>query len=393
MFYTTASGPPPASSLLAAQLIATALGPVGDALTVQTILNTMTPDDFFVLANQPIPESEYALAAILPEELRVSYQAKSGSLKVISTPAGETGMDSPYTPVGAIEVNAFSRPIAKWTAENPMLEEQQRELQEMVINIRAGVIAGNGLTYIRNFVVNWLGKIIGQSFADRHELMRGEALLTGQLVLRGGTVDLGVPAANKFAQRTGTEAYGASGSRFWRDMRAAENMLGSVRTRIMSMNTLNYLLDSTANPVAVTSEAISAGGNIKIVTIRRLIGTQQTLSQDARDAYTLVGYKRTVTIKVGQTFAQQQVMADGKIAVVGSNDVTLDMTDGTNITRPGLGRTHIGPTVEGGGRPGIWLNTYTPQGRPMHAIAQGAANSLTVFDAPDKIVILSSEVS
>ncbi|GGM59540.1 hypothetical protein GCM10008956_38990 [Deinococcus arenae] len=378
---------------LAGVLLAGILGPRGDALTVNAILSTLTPQDFFTLANQPVPESEYALLAVLPEELRASYEAKSGTLKVITTPAGETGMDSPYAQVGGMEIDAFSKPIAKWTAETTMTEQQQRELQQMVINIRAGVISGNGLQYVRNFVVNWLQKVIRQAFTDRYELMRGEALTTGQLVLRGGTIDYNVPAANKFPTRTGFDAYGNGDSKFWTDMRAADSLLGTVRSRIMSMNTLHQIIDSPNNPVAVTSEQTSAGGNIKIVTMRRLIGPNQTLSTDQRDTYTLVGYRRTVKIKVGRTYADQQVLPDGKIAVVGGNDVMVTMTDGTVVTRPGLGRTHIGPTVEGDGRPGIWLNAYTPQSRPMHAIAQGASNGLTIFDAPERLVILTTAMN
>ncbi|CAM4238336.1 major capsid protein [Deinococcus marmoris] len=377
----------------AASLIASALGPVGDALTVQTILNTMTPQDFFALANQPVPESEYVLASVLPDEARATYEAKSGSFKVITTPAGETGMDSPYVPVGGIELNAFSNPIAKWTATTLMTEEMQRELQQMVINIRAGVITGNGLDYIRNFIVNWLQKVIRQSFTDRYELMRAEVLTTGMLALRGGTVDYLLPAQNKFAKRTGLQAYGGGESKLWADMRAADAIVGSTRARIMSMNMLDRIIDSAADRVAVTSEVTSAGGNIKTVTMRRLIGANQTLSTDAREGYTLIGYRRTVTIKVGKGYAQQQVIPDGKIAVIGSNDVMVTMTDGTVNTRPGLGRTHIGPTVEGDGRPGIWLNTYTPQGRPMHAVAEGASNGLIVLDAPERLVILDSDLT
>ena len=378
---------------LAASLIASALGSVGDALTVQAILNTMTPDDFFDLANRPAPESEYALAAVLPQELRATYEAKAGSLKVIATPAGETGMDSPYVPVGLIEINALSKPIAKWTAESLMTEQQQRELQQMLLHYRAGLARGDGVAYLRNFVLNWLNTVIAQSFSDRFELMRGETLFTGQLTLRGGTVDFGVPARNRFARRTGSQAYGGPDSLLWRDMRAADNILGSTRTRIMSMNTLNELLDSARNPLSVTSENITAGGNIKIVGVRRLIGSQQTLSLDAREAFTLVGYSRRVALKVGQGYAYQQVVPDGKIAVIGSNSVTIDQTDGTTVTRPGLGRLHVGPTVENEGRPGVWLNAYTPQDRPYHAIAQGAANALTILDAPEKLVILDTEMS
>lgn len=380
--------------MLAAALVGAALGPRGDALTVQTILNTLTAQDYFDLANQPTNEAEYALAAILPEELRATYEAKGGTLKVITTPAGETGMDSPYVPVGGMELNAFSKPIAKWTAESVMTEEQQRDLQQMVINIRAGVITGNGLEYVRTFVVNWLQKVIAQSFRDRHELMRGEVLTTGQLVLRGGAIDYEVPAANKLTARTGNAGYGGSASKFWDDMRAGDRILRAVRTRIMSMETLFMILDNPANAIAVTNETVSAEGNIRIVQVRKLVNNGQNFSQDARDGYTLVGYGRVAKLRLPDgTYSDQQVMADGKVSIVGTNAVQLVGLDGTIVSRPGLGRTHVGPTVEGQGRPGVWLNAYTPQNRPYHAIAQGAANSLAVFDAPERLVIATTEMA
>ena len=377
----------------AAALIASALGPVGDALTVQAILSTMTPQDFFDLANRPTDEAQYPLAAILPEELRTTYEAKSGSLKVIATPAGETGMDSPYTPVGIIELNALSLPIAKWTAETPITEQQQREVLQTVLHYRAGTLSGDGIAYLRNFVLNWLRDVIAQSFTERFELMRGETLFTGQLALRGGTVDFGVPARNRFAKRTGAQAYGGAQSKLWADMRAADNLLGVTRTRIMSMNTLNYILDSADNPLMVESTNISEGGQTKIVRVKRLVGSQLTATQDAREAFTLVGYGRRVPRRVGQGVAYEQVIPDGKIAVIGSGSVTLDRQDGTTVTRPGLGRLHVGPTTENEGRAGVWLNAYTPQDRPYHAVARGAANALTVLDAPERLVILDTEVA
>ena len=378
---------------LVASLLTAGLGSRGDALTVQAILRTMTPQDFFDLANQPVPESEYILAAILPEELRATYEAKTGALRVITTPARETGMDSPYAMVGDIEVNADSKPIAKWTAQNVMTEQLLRELQSTLINIRAGVITGNALDYIRTTVVNWLNKVIRQSFTDQHELMRAETLTTGQLILRGGTVDYGVPAANKFAKRTGANAYGASNVQFWKDMRAGESRLRNVRARVMSMTTLHYLLDSAALQLAVTSEVMSAQGNVKTVTVRKVVNNGQAFSQDSRDTYTLIGYARTVKIRVGKVYADQQVLPDGKIILAGANDVSVTSTDGTVTTRPGLGRTHIGPTVEGDSRPGVWINSYTPEGLPMQAVARGAANSLTILDAPEKLIILDTDVA
>ena len=379
--------------LMAAGLIAQALGTRGDALTVQTILNTLTPSDYFDLANQPTSESEYLLASILPEELRATYEAKTGSLKVITTPAGETGMDSPYVPVGGLELNAFSKPIAKWTAQSVMTEEAQRDLQQMVINIRAGVITGNGLDYVRTFVVNWLRKVIAQSFTDRHELMRGEVLTTGQLALRGGTIDYEIPTANKLTARTGNDGYGGSTSKFWQDMRASDTRLRAVRARVMSMNTLNMIIDNPQNNIAVTSETVSTEGNIRIVQIRKLVNNGQNFSQDARDGYTLVGYARTVKLRLpGGGYADQQALPDGKVSIIGAATVQLTALDGTIVTRPGLGRVHVGPTVEGGGRPGVWLDAHTPQGRPYQATALGAANSLVVLDAPERLIIASTEM-
>lgn len=378
---------------VAAALLAGALGSRGDALTVQTILNTLTPQDYFDLANQPVSESEYVLASVLPDELRANYEAKTGSLKVITTPAGETGMDSPYVPVGGMELNAFSQPIAKWTATSLMTEQAQRELQQMVINIRAGVITGNGLDYVRTFVVNWLQKVIAQSFKDRHELMRGEVLTTGKLVLRGGTVDYGVPVLNFLAPRTGLDGYGAGNSKFWQDMRVADTRLRAVRGRMMSMNTLHAIIDNPSNNVAVVAETISQEGNIKIVQVRKTVNNGQNFSQDVREGYTLIGYARVVKLRLpGGGYADQQVLADGKIAVVGTSTVQLTALDGTIVSRPGLGRIHVGPTVEGDGRPGVWLNARTDPGRPYQAIAEGAANSLPVIDAPERLVVLTTDM-
>ncbi len=380
--------------VLAASLLAAALGPRGDALTVQTILNTLTPQDYFDLANQPVSESEYVLASVLPEELRATYEAKSGSLKVLTTPAGETAMDSPYVPVGGLEIQGDSKPIAKWTATSLMTEQQQRDLQQMVTNIRAGVITSNALDYVRTFVVNWLTKVIAQSFADRHEVMRGEVLTTGQLVLRGGTITYSVPAGNFLTARTGTDGYGGSTSKFWADMRVADRKLRVVRARIMSMATLDMITDNPANNIVVTGQTLSPEGNVKIVQVRKAVNNGQGLSLDARDGYTLVGYGRTVKLPLADgTYADQQVMADGKISIIGSNTVLLTALDGTIVTRPALGRVHVGPTVEGNGRPGVWLNARTPTGRPYQAIAEGAANSLAIFDAPERLVVATTDVT
>lgn len=366
----------------------------GDAATIAAIMNSMTPDDFFTIANRPVDEGEYALSAILPDELRNGYEARSGSIRVISTPAGETGMDSPYVPVGGLEMDAFSRPIAKFSAEVVLSEQLQRELQATIQQIRLGNFGGGDtLTFLRNFVLDWLNTVIRQAFSDKNEMMKAEVLTTGALVLRGGTISYGVPAANLLPARTGTASYTTgTASAFWADMRAADSRLnGAVRARVMSMNTLNKIIDNPANNIVVTGDATSAGGNVRVVQVRRVVNNGAQFSLDARDGTTLIGYGRRVQLRSpGGAFVQQQVMPDGKIAIAGTNEIQVLQTAGMIVRRPGLGRFHIGPTVENDGRPGIWVRGYTPEGRPMNAVAQGVENGLPILDAAERLVIATT---
>lgn len=363
--------------------------------TLTQILLTLGRADFFDLANAPVNEADYLLASILPEQRRGTYTATNGRVKVITTMAGETGMDSPYAPVGSMELTAEQKPIAKFTAFSVLGEKDQRDLVEMVNQIRLGNVPGNVQNYSRDFLLNWLRKVIAQSFTDRNEAMRGEALTTGQLVLRGGTVDLSVPNENK-TSFTGADGFGGASSKFWSAIRAADRTVKGTRARIMNFDTLDMILDNTANNIVVTSDNTDSNGLIRRVGIRRLSSNSNAtgFSPDVRDSTVLIGYDRRVNIKnpAGGEITKL-VIPDGKIIVAGQNTVdTLDQ-NGTIVQRPGLGETHIGPTVEGDGQPGIFLNSYTPQGRAWQVVAEGAENALTIFGAPEKLAIVTTEVA
>lgn len=361
-------------------------------MSLKEILNELSRADFFDIANQPVNEADYLLASVLPTQNRASYNAVNGRIKVVSTVAGETAMDSPYARGGHIEMNVEDKPTAKFTQSVDLGEQEQRRLVEMVDQIRLGNTPGNAQDFSRNFLLNWLDKILAQSITDRNELLRGEALSTGQLALRGGAVTFGVPAGNMVSYAAG-DGFGGASSKFWQAVRLGNRTVRNVRARIMSFDTLDMILDNDVNKIAVVSDATSSNGLVRRVSVRK-VGTNERFSPDVRDSTTLIGYDRRVNLNnpAGSPI-ETQVIPDGKVIFVGEN--TVDMIDeaGTIITRPGLGVTHQGPTVEGGGAPGVFLNAYVPQGREYSAVADVAENIMTVLNAPEKLFIATTDVA
>ena len=87
-------------------------------------------------------------------------------------------------------------------------------------------------------------------------------------------------------------------------------------------------------------------------------------------------------------------MTVGKIVAVGNNSGTSYVV-GAGATQPienRLGYTHLGPTVEGGGTPGRWAEVYVPEAAPWSFAGRGAANILPVIEAPEKIVIMTTDM-
>lgn len=356
-------------------------------ITFQMILSELGRADYVRMANQPIDEAEFILASILPEERKASYEAKAGKITVIPTMAGETGNDSPYVPTGDLEINAWSQGLAKFTAIGTISENAQIEFQQMRDQI---LLAGNlegANTYTRNFLLNWLETWIRGAFRQQNEYLRGQALSSGQLVLRGGIVDLGVPAENRRVL-TGADLVNAGSSKFWETIRWGDRQVNGVRARICSWNTLDAILDNNINAISVVDEQVSGQGQVKIVRLRKLVNNSQAFSTDTRDSTTIVAYKGRGKLKnPAGGFIDTPYWPDGKLSFVGTNQTQQVAQDGTVTTREALGHTHVGPTVEGDGRPGVWLNARVPEGRPYHVISEGAERVMTVIEEPKKLAI------
>lgn len=350
-----------------------------ETVTFQQILQELSRADYVRMANDPINEAEFILASILPEERRASYEAKRGSMRIIPTMAGETGNDSPYVPTGDLELDAWSQGLAKFTATGTISENQQIEFQQMRDQLRLLGNLDGANTYTRTFFLSWLETWIREAFRQQNEYLRGQALSSGQLVLRGGTVDLGVPAENKATY---------TADQLWQAIRWGDRKVKAVRARVTDWDTLDALVDDPANKVSITAETVSAQGNVKIVALRRLVNNDANFSTDQRDATQIVAYKGEGRIKLPTgELVTVPYWPTGTLSFIGNNQRQQVAEDGVTSTREALGYTHVGPTVEGDGRPGVWMNGRVPDGRPYHVITEGAERVMTVLDEPKKLGI------
>lgn len=370
-------------------------------VTFTEAIREMGPEAAFTLINGARPAPNYVLSRFLPERNLTTYHVESGSMTIRPTMAGLVGMDSPYPPVGAIDVSTFLESTAKIAADVTLPERALRVIQDMLMRVRLG--GGAGLREMVQEATNFTQAMIVQPHLDTTEHLRGQALATGALnwTFNGKSlvVDYGVPTANKLTARTGTAGYGGTASVFWSDIRAAMQVLKyDVAAILMHWDTLNVIISNAANNIQITAQDMAAPGVMR-VTAQRMI-TQNgvnTPASDVRDRVELIGYglegevldpaNPGATVKV-------PFFPRGKVTLVGNSMPTGYVVGaGAQVPEVGaLGYTHIGPTVEGNGRAGRWARIYTPEGQPWQLKGQSASNLLPVLEYPEKVAILTTEM-
>lgn len=72
--------------------------------------------------------ASYLFSRFLPEQVRPTYDVSTGSMRIIPTLAGLSGMDSRYAQVGAMDARTFMERTAKITAKLPLTENALREI-------------------------------------------------------------------------------------------------------------------------------------------------------------------------------------------------------------------------------------------------------------------------
>lgn len=354
-------------------------------------------DAVFQIINSARPPADYLFATFLPEVNKPGYQAKSGNMTVRTTMAGLVGADSVYPPSGYVETSTFSENVAKIANRVTLSEMDQRELQQLLM------IAGNNQQVtqdtLRTTALNFLNKLVVQAHLDAMEYLRGQALVDGELDWTFNKitleVDYGVPTGNFLADRTGNDGYGGTASKFWTDMRAANSKLkNQVRARLAHPDTIDMIVTNDANRVRIIAQDDVTG----TMTMGRLVGTNESLSSDTRDRVTLIGYGMEGEVLDPSTGKTKKVpyLKPGKVLTVGNPiprgfQVGQGSTDDPQNALP-LGYTHIGPTVEGNGRPGRWADLRVPDDAPWSLEGRGVTNGLPVIEAPEKIVVATTEI-
>lgn len=353
----------------------------------------------FRIANAARVASDYLFASLLPEVNKNTYNITTGQMIVRSTMAGLVGMDSPYPPTGIVELSTFLEKSAKVANNVTLTEQALREIQAMLAQVQLG--GGNTNDRMIDEALNFLNKVVIQPHMDTFEWLRGQALLDSlNWVFNGITLNVSynIPAANKPANRAGTAGYGGSASVFWADIRLLRKQLkGSVRGIIAHPDTIDMIRYNTVNSLATISQ-VGDGSSGTVYTFRRL-NTQGNFTQDMGDVVSLVAYgKEAEVYDVATPGATLKIpfMPRGKLIGVGNNErngyeigqgTTQDPSLGNS-----LGYTHIAPTVEGGGTPGRWAQMFTPEFQPWQLQGRAVTNGLPVLEAPDKVVVLSTDV-
>lgn len=364
-------------------------------------LRRLGPDAAFRIINQARPPAEYLFDSLLPERNEFSYETGTGGMTIVTTMAGLANMDSPYPETGMIHSSDFNESTLKIANRSGLSEHAIRKMQEMLMRL---AIKNTPTTpVIMNEILNFTNKILVQAHMDTTEWLRGQALSSGRIDWTFGNitvaVDYGIPAGNKLTARTGNDGYGGSTSKFWVDVTAARRLLkNNVRAFIAHSNTIDAIRYNEENGLVAISEV---GGVTTFKRKQSIVGSDGNvdfISPDTADVIKLIAYDLEGEVydptTAGRTL-KIPFMPVGKLIAIGNNSGTQYVV-GAGATPPvenALGFTHIAPTVEGGGDPGRWAQVYVPEGAPYTIEGRAVSNLLPVIEAPEKIVILTTEVA
>lgn len=350
----------------------------------------------FRIANAARASNAYLFQTLLPERPDYDYHVESGHMTVRTTMAGLVGMDSPYPPGGTVEVSAFSENTAKIANQVTLPEHTLRKLQAMLMQL--SLSGAPTAPVVQREALNFLNKVVLQAHLDTAEWLRAQALVYGAINWTYNqktlAVNYGVPGDNFLPSRSGGDAYIGNTSKFWTDVWAARSLLHyDLRACIVHPTTLDAILSNSYNKLNVLSDI----GNV--VTVQKHTGSTERPSSDARDTLQMIRYAAEGEVLDTDNPGRTQkvpFMPVGKLLFIGNNTRSgYRIGEGATedpVADLALGYTHLAPTVEGGGRPGRWADLFTPQDRPWQLVGRAVTNLLPVIEAPEKIVVATTNV-
>lgn len=362
------------------------------------ILAALGPDAAFRIANGTRPPGDYLFNSILPERNKTSYHIESGSMTIRATMAGLVGMDSPYPPGGMVNVSTFLENTAKIANEIGLTEAMLRQIQEFMVSLAIGGQPTNDAA--QQTVLNFLDKVVIQPHVDVMEWLRGQALVFGTIDWtfnkKNLLVDYGYDASHILPTRTtggGATAYGSANSVFWSDVRALRRLVKGTPRIIAHPETIDVIRDNDVNSLVTVAE--DANG----IRLQKIVGANKAASLDAGDSVTLIPYGlegEVLDPTDTSTTILLPFMTRGKLLCVGTGARTgFRVGEGSTDdaeTGAELGYTHIGPTVEGGGRSGRWSNLFTPEHEPYTIRGRAVTNGLPVIENVERVAVATTEM-
>jgi hypothetical protein len=335
---------------------------------------------------------------LLPNSPSTSNRVDWSNMTITPTMSGIIADDSPYPPSGNISGTRFENYTVKIGTTVPLRERTLRELQSAVDNLQ---LSGSPTTdYISNTILNFTNLVLMQSLTDTIEYMRWEALTTGKIAWEFNrkklSINYNIPSTNILTKRTGNDAYDGSSSKFWTDWQEALRLLNhDVRAVIMNPQTFDAIINNTVNGVQRDLSPVPGRYVIKRLVTAGDVGAPGT----AEVVNNVIVYNGEGEILDPANSDKTKIVSflpKGKVVFIGntnrrgfrvSNGAQLD----PNLAKT-LGYTHIGPTVESGLRPGMWVRVYTPESKPYQLVGEAVAHVLPVIENPNKLVIAETLV-
>lgn len=370
------------------------------SLSFADALRELGPNAGFRIMNQR-PGTDYLFETLLPEILKTDYNIVAGALIVRTTMAGLVGTSSPYPPGGIVEAREFLEKSAKIAIQVGLEEDALRQIQALM---RIMIVDGAGTPAQKAMLVdealNFMDKVVKQAHDDTREWLRGRALIDGAIDWTFNSkrlmVDYGLPTGFVHAQKTGTASYDGSASTFWADHYVAQQQLRfNVRAIIMHPITWQKIANQDANKFEVSQN----GPNAYQVRRYRTRGNGEIVSGDSRDVANIVTYDREGEVlspaydpndpASTKTIIKRMIEPGEILYVANSHRSGYRVGEGSTpdpARDASLGYTHIAPTVESGGAPGVWGEMYTPDEAPWSLIGRGAENSLPVREDVTKVL-------
>lgn len=384
-------------------------------LDIINMLNQNLPqsDNFaFRLARAALQPDTYLFNRLLPRENRPDWHVTGGTMTITPTILGDVAMDSPYPPMGNLQSSAFLEKISKFGGQMFFTEQQQRELINMINALRVtasmdnrdafgdfdgqmrmfaerGSADNNTINGRRINTIFGIIRSITKSHWDTGEWLSGEALTEGKINYTFNDlemdIDYDVPAAN-IDDYAGNDRFDQSASKWWTWVKKVHTKLDNP-TFFLNSNSYYDITENDVNKI----ETLDITGMER--RIRRYRDDAIVQKRDARESMTVNVYNKAGSIMdvTTKTLISKPFLKDKRvIAIGGLNPDAIELNLG-GVTDPdnelALGYNHIGPTIEGGGRPGIWARIFTPEGKPMQILAETAANMLPMIYNPKRLMI------